>query len=179
MNKRIFIGIALNDALKEKITLEQKNLKEKFRARFIEPQNLHITLAPPFYIEENEIADVITNTKYLVKKIKSFKINFNMIEIGPTKRNPRLIWISGKTSSNFKRLKVTILKGFNVTDRHQEALPHITIARFKRNYRLTPVQIIGKNINWRLRVDNITIFESVLSSKGAQYHILDSIILAG
>ena len=164
---RVFIGIKIDSELIRRINPYVTNLKKIILARYVKPKYLHITLIPPFYIENPEIDNLVENIKFALANSHQFAINFNKIELGPRKKHPRLIWISGKPSEHFIQIKNSLLKTLKIIDKHKSSIPHITLARFKK--REIVKTKLNNNININFTVKKILLMESILSKRGAEY----------
>src|SRR3989338_358779 len=137
MKKRIFVAVKVPPDMEKSVELWQ-NKHSDFGIRWIKPKNLHITIIPPWYVDENQLLDVINKAKEAVFRIAPFEIGFNKVSFGPTLDNPRLIWAEGDTIKEFISLKENIEdylfksrnSGFYKKEQRQPKL-HLTIARFK------------------------------------------------
>lgn len=193
---RVFIGIPASEEIKAKV-LEWKTsvglstlipdpspIGRGALVRWIKPQNLHITLVPPW--EERHEA---WNIKHVALKqklrrmavpLKQFSIIFQKIEFGPDKNQPRMIWVSGTTEKTINDLRLTIYQalGFEAGDRLFRM--HMTLARIKHT---TPPAIGGSapslaggdKINWQMPVNGFTLYESHLLPQGSEYRVIDEI----
>lgn len=176
---RIFIVIAIEKELKEKIAKCQETLKQSFgksgeRIRWALEKNIHITLIPPWE------TDNIGELKEKLDKISDsdkFNIRFNKISFGANQHNPQLIWATGVISKPLLNLKDLLEKEFN-RPFESRFVPHITIARFNPRYFSSfKIKNIDKKINWRQKVNAIEIFESYPGEEGIKYKIIHKAIL--
>ena len=162
MKKRVFIGIKASKNLQNKIAKWQKANKN-LPVRFIKPKNLHLTLIPPWY-EENfqDIKSQIAKVEF-----EKFTINFSAVYIN---FNNRVIWT--ETSKPPKAI-FKLQKNLATIFRKYEERPfkvHLTIARFKDAKPLKDVNF--EKIKWQEKVSKITLFESILGKKEANYKVL-------
>lgn len=159
---RIFIGIKASESLQSKISKWQEKNK-KLRVRFIKPENLHITLIPPWYEENLELP------KTLLPQFNFKKFNITFDEIYVNLKN-KVIWVeSSKPPKSIFELSRHLSSVFPKKDK-REFKAHMTIARFKDNLLLENLKF--KKINWKEKVSKITLFESILGRKEANYKIL-------
>ena len=165
---RVFIGIKASDETCEQILKWQVKHKD-LPVRFIQSENLHLTLAPPWY--ENNIKKLLKNlNKFSFPK--TFEITLNRISKGPP-RNPRLIWIKGPKHQDLAKMQGEIAKFLKISKQKYSA-PHVTIARFKMKEAIL-IPEINEEIELKFDVSEITLFESKLSPKGADYFELSSL----
>ena len=104
MKKRIFIAIKVQPAMEKTVELWQ-NKHSDFGIRWIKPKNLHITIIPPWYVDENQLLNVINRVKEVILEKNSFDLIFKKVTFGPPGKNPRLIWAEGETTQEFIELK--------------------------------------------------------------------------
>lgn len=157
---RLFIGIKASANLKRKIGKWQEERKT-FPVRFIKPENLHLTLVPPWY--EDDPADSISKLGSLAWK----RCTVVFDNIGINFRN-HVIWI--ESSNPPKELSSTYNDLLHLFQKKKEKRPfrvHITIARFKDAKPLKHSKFHG--ISWKENVTAITLFQSKLTPKEAQY----------
>jgi len=155
MKKKIFIGVKLSSDLQKKILAWQEKHSD-FKVRWLKPENLHLTLVPPWF-EEN-IEEVKEKMSLLKGELRPFILKFDKITIGPNGKHKRLIWLEGK-GEEYKNLAKKMQKYFSVEDK-REILPHVTIARFK-----SFAQELQEKIDWPEEVNNLTLFESLGNSE--------------
>jgi len=89
-NKRIFIGIKIPESLAAQMAIWQKSYS-KLPVRWITPQNLHVTLVPPWYQDESELPTLFKRVKMGARDFPSLKVVFDSVEYGPNPKSPRLI----------------------------------------------------------------------------------------
>ncbi|MDW8279816.1 MAG: RNA 2',3'-cyclic phosphodiesterase [bacterium] len=169
---RIFVALPISDKFSEFILKIQKEFMN-FPARWIKKENLHITLVPPWY--ENNIDSIKQKLQKLENQIASFKIKFNLIESGPNKNFPRLIWMIGETSQEILNLRLKLYTVLNFKMEQKEFKIHLTIARFKETNK--NLNKIYKNIFWEENFSQFILMKSNLLKSGAEYEILQKINL--
>lgn len=169
---RVFIGIKASEELQTKI-LDWQEAHKNLSVRFVKPENLHITLLPPWYR---------ANINHLVKYLNSFKttlepfeLEFNRILFAP-KNRPRLIWTEGIYSPPMKKLRNELEKHLKTRKERRQLIPHITIARFKTEaFASLKNSLDTEDIEWFMKVSKITLFESKLGPKGADYFAIEDL----
>lgn len=162
---RVFVGVKSSKSLQNDVMLWQKK-NQDLPLRFIKPENLHITLLPPWYEEDHSNS---------IKKIesmsfKSLRIVFDKIKVN---YKNQLIWIeSTKTPAEMFVLEKDLANKFGKGGVESKFKVHITIAKFKNPRSLEG--LIFEQIKWEEKMDSITLFESVLGPKEASYKIIFS-----
>jgi len=200
MNHRIFIAINLPKELKEKLC-SYRNYWPEVPARWVKPENLHLTLVFLGYIKEKDLIKILEATEKTASEHKIFSIDFNKICYGPPQKSspltkessedylfkgnklPRLIWVEGNLNKNLIALRNDLEKkledgNISFLKENREFKPHITLARintweFKK---LEPEERpeINEKIELKFEVKSIEVMESKLKRGGAEYAILKS-----
>jgi 2'-5' RNA ligase len=125
-----FIAIVLPQPLNEKILSYKNFMLEKFNCKVGLKSPAHITLVPPFWLEEEKEPQLLSEVESLSTGISSFPIatnNFSAFK-------PRTIFIDVKQSKELSQAK-TITDNFfkkkedsKIKIDHRPFHPHITIA---------------------------------------------------
>ena len=169
MKQRVFIALTLSKKLQNKVESWKKNL-QNLPVRWIKGKNLHITLIPPWYVEDPE--KIIPLLKR-VKDIKHFKVEFKKVTFGPTKYKPRLVWANGQRKDEITHLKSELEKILGQKGEKREFLLHMTLARFKpQEFGNFPVQNINENIVWSETFGSFCFMRSYIKKGGADYEII-------
>jgi len=172
---RIFLAIFVNDKIINKVInfqLENENLK----VNWVAPENLHITLLPPWEEKRENIEECIKILESTRGSIEPFELNFKGICPGGNKKNPHLIWVEGEKNSSLLNIKKILAQKFRqkFLDRNP-AKPHITIARYNNNY--IKLDNFWEKISWQMLALSIALIESELRQDRAYYRVLHKIKL--
>jgi 2'-5' RNA ligase len=175
--KRIFIAVKTDagaDLLKMIASL--KDLLGKESIKWVDPANIHLTLA---FLGDTEEKRIRILSSLLIDKCSGFgEFDFTLAGTGVFKnfRDPRVIWAGIRSSERLSDLNSKIstgLKetGFNTEERSFK--PHLTLGRIRslkdpenlksalERYRETEFQTI--------QVREVFLFESILTQKGPIY----------
>jgi 2'-5' RNA ligase len=186
MRHRIFIAINLPSDIKDKLIEYQLKWLE-LPVRWVEKENLHITLIFLGYLSDEELFETLKITKEVISRHKPFFINLKKIIYGPPKKiPPRMIWIEGEKSEELENLQKDLKKCLeqfpNQTTEKQSFTPHITLGRIKEweFRRIEPEERpeINEEISLSFPVFSIEVMESELRRGGPKYTILESFSLA-
>lgn len=179
MKRRVFIAIPIENEISRQINLFRKKYLNNSNSRWIKKENLHITLIPPWYVEEIELTRLIKLIKLIKGKTKSFNVHFNKVTFGPDPKRPRLIWASGETPLVLIHLKKLLENLLEKEPEKRKFKLHLTIARFnQKDFEKFKNKDLNVEINWRSKVENIALFESKLKRSGAEYSVLTQIKLS-
>ena len=168
MGSRVFIGLRAGEAFRKKAAT-CRELHTGLPVRWIPPENLHVTLVPPWYCDDT--GEVCRKLHDHLDGIGAFDVCFNLISVGPTARKPRLIWASGGAHRGLGELQA-ILSGLvdpAAAPAGRTFLLHVTLARMKGREK---VRFSPEEVDWRIRLDSVCLYESILLPSGAEYRVL-------
>ncbi len=187
---RTFIAIDISAEAKKEIEKKlYKQLKRKHWAvRWEKTKKLHLTLAFLGQIEKEKLTLVKSSCKKAVKNILPLTISFKGLGCFSGYDYPRIIWLGlkgdlqalAKIQKNIERNLLNLkfkpdIKPFS---------PHITLGRVKKcslgerreiGRQLKNLRIL--DLQSRVLVDKVVIYESKLSPKGSSYLKLAEIFL--
>ena len=155
------------------------NLKTPSYVKWVEKENLHITLK--FLGETDKKTDIEKKIKEIENRFSPFEVSLKDIGAFPTPKRARILWIGveegmEKLCELFKAIdNKTAELGFEEETR--KFTPHITFARVKKEKYSLP-----ENINFSFDpfpVNEVVLFKSTLTPKGAIYESLSKIPLGG
>lgn len=177
---RLFIAFPLTSEVLNKISPLEEEINKKFgfKLNWIPLGNLHLTILFLGYLNQDnylKIEEIFSNyhgpqdTPHL--KIK--KIDYG----APGAK--RMIWLYLERSQILEEIRryfeIEIKrKKINYRKEERKFLAHINLIRLK-NFRNLPE--IKKELNWRIRMNEICLFQSILTADGAIYKKLKSIFL--
>ncbi len=178
MKRRIFVAVNLSWKTKKEIKDIIKKLKSsESGVKWVNSENIHLTLAFLGRITDEEVGKVTAILKLFSKKQKRFKLNLGSIGFFPSSLSPRIIWIG--SGGNFNLLKFQSIlsrnlkvNGFNIENR--SFVPHLTIGRVKgrikknRNF----VKLTNKINLEDVLVRDIDVMESVLKKGSLLYKVV-------
>ncbi|MDD4983293.1 MAG: RNA 2',3'-cyclic phosphodiesterase [Candidatus ainarchaeum sp.] len=172
---RLFVGIPISDEIKEKIyeTLEPK--KKKFpNLNFSPYENMHITVKFLGEINPLRLSNIEKRVEKAVGNTKSFKALAEGAGLFPDLKNPRVLWLGAKGKGLIDLTRSFRAEFDNIKkEDYKKIVPHITFARTK--YLLNPdklAELISElsNLDFgKMQVDNVVLYESVISENGTIY----------
>jgi len=188
MKHRIFIAINLPEDIKKELSSFQSRWPE-LPCRWTKKENLHITLAFLGYLTDEELLEVLRTAKKVSQRHKLFSIILNKICYGPPKKMPpRMVWVEGEKSEELGKLQKDLENSlFTASIKSLEEsevrpyTPHITLGRIRQwEFRqIEPEERpeIEEEISLNFEVNSIEVMESELKRGGAEYTILESLLL--
>ncbi len=172
---RCFIALSFDDKVNTFCQEKISELKRAgFRAKWVERENLHLTLFFMGEIEQNEISML----KRIIKEqnTKSFYIDFDRIGYFKHSDTPSVIWLGLKENQELKTLyedlciEIKKRTGMTFGDGYR---PHLTLGRVKyapENWR----DVLQKQHHIKLRpfIEKVHLYSSTLIKKGPIYEQL-------
>lgn len=179
---RLFIAIELNEQTRTELANIQGKLKQSGAdAKWVEPQNIHLTLKFLGDVEENKIQYIKDALNAIAGRIKIFSISLSEIGCFPNMNSPRVIWAgvkkgaieSAKLASDIEE-KLSEL-GFAKENRPFSA--HLTLGRMRSPKGKQKLKEITEALNKTggainrasSVIDRIILFQSTLTPAGAIY----------
>ncbi|MEA2092498.1 MAG: RNA 2',3'-cyclic phosphodiesterase [Patescibacteria group bacterium] len=166
---RAFIAIILPEEVKKKLKEKQEEIKDLLEGdsvKWVEEENLHITLS---------FLGVIKNKEKLIEKLrevdeKSFSVEIKEVCYFPEdKKEVKMIWVN----VNDKEIK-NLLKEI---DGSLDITPHITLGRVRKWewQKMSPESIpdIEDYLEISFKVESFFLVESKIRRKGPDYEIIE------
>ena len=173
--RRVFIGIQVTDELADLCVQLQQEFAD-LPGRFTPREDLHLTLVPPFEMEDQRQVDTLIKT--ILQSSSPFELRLENVDYAPTPHQPRLAWVECKPLNELVELRRALVEGFEYQDRY-DFRPHITLARFKDQDRdLLKTRPIERVVDRSMDVTSVALFESV-HREGVRYRVLQTYALVG
>lgn len=170
------MAMTLPAALKQNIARWQQKHRD-LPVRYISPKNLHITLTPPWYGNAKEVINLLET---YIPTAKPFRVRFHRITPGPTRTQPRLMWLEGKGTKPATLLKKELEQLLKMKAEKRAFIPHITLARIKQKGKKSlHKDRVAESVDWSMHVTTFSLLASHLSPKGADYEELAKFPLKG
>lgn len=171
---RLFTCVWVPDELKERVIKLQEELKKvHISAKFVERENLHLTISFLGNVKEEDVNSLKKKLDIISNNIEKFKINLSGLKIIPNEHYVRVIGISVK--DNKKMVDLIKSVGTNIGGKYYE-INKLTLCRVKRAEDKKMLRIfIEKNRNIEIgefEVKNIALVKSVITRNGPLYETL-------
>ncbi|MEW6189455.1 MAG: RNA 2',3'-cyclic phosphodiesterase [Actinomycetota bacterium] len=183
---RLFIAVELPPDLQRKLSSVKNEMKKVKDAKWVEPQNLHLTLKFLGNCSEEKVSTIIESVASCVKNAKPFAFKLNGLGCFPSNKRARVFWIGIKEGEEdlikLQQFVEEALKplGFKKEERAFHA--HVTLARLRRpqDMRLGIASIETEEFSTPfIQVKSITLFQSRLTPSGPIYSEIAKIPLKG
>lgn len=179
---RSFIAIELPENVKVHLAQLENNLKKdcKFNIKWVNPDNLHLTLKFLGNIETNKVEIIVQTIRDTLVGDRPFILNLDNLGVFPDLKNIQVIWIGlGGELDTLKIIQNKIESklvplGFIIEKRPFTA--HLTLARVTENASYEDRQILARSIskiepekNISFNVNSISLMKSQLARTGPTY----------
>jgi 2'-5' RNA ligase len=190
---RLFVGIELSEQMKsaaaaaaERLQAALKRARLRIQARWVPPENLHVTLWFIGEVKDDRAADIqaALNAPF---EIAPFTLGVQGLGAFPPSGPPRVFWMgvtSGKQELAALHAALALrLAPLGIEPEHRTFSAHVTLARIKDVPRGAPADIrrilaATAADAGSASVSAATLFRSRVSSKGSSYEPLLRIPLA-
>lgn len=183
---RVFIGINLPPDIKKFLASYQKKWSD-LPVKWVNEDNLHITLTFLGYLTDTEIGEVSIALKGVVEQYNSFELHLREVVYWPLQQSlgqaPKMIWANGEKSKQLSLLKRDLERAIservNFKPEARTLSPHVTLARIK-TFEWRAIDTVEERpefneiIDLSFDVGSIEIMESVLRKTGPVYTIIES-----
>jgi RNA 2',3'-cyclic 3'-phosphodiesterase len=182
---RTFIAVDIDSATRKSISRIQDLLKSsQADIKFIEPDNIHITLIFLGNINSDQIQELEKALKIPPLKREPFKVLPSDIGCFPNEKNPRILWLGiaeGRENLiDLNRELLLRLEQFYPKEKRAYK-PHITIGRLKSNKNIAELKKrlsnIPKQVFNPIKVDSLSFIKSKLSQDGPKYEVISELKL--
>lgn len=174
---RVFIAVELPEHVKSRVFHEFEILQKKnlFKGKFVEKNNLHLTLK---FIGETSL-EKIDEIKKRLKEVKFEKLNCGVGKTGvfDSEKHIKIIWVE-LLSDKLKELQVLINEKFPEisSSDYKEFNSHITTARVKEVINREKLIDDLKKINFKkldFEISEFLLMKSELTAQGPIYRIIE------
>ncbi|OGL88098.1 2'-5' RNA ligase [Candidatus Uhrbacteria bacterium RIFCSPLOWO2_02_FULL_49_11] len=175
MKKRIFIALPVSESLQNEIIAWEQSFSD-LPVRWLKGKNLHITLVPPWEIDDTDkIVTLLNGSKFVTERIE---LRFDRVSFGPNPREPRLIWAEGQTVNQLSVIRNQLYETLGFSPESRPYKLHLTLARFRpEQFASFPTQTLNEKVTWQDTATSFVLMESHLLPTGADYEILVEIPL--
>jgi RNA 2',3'-cyclic 3'-phosphodiesterase len=175
---RAFLAIDLSRELVESLAALQEKLRDGITgARWVKPQGIHLTLKFLGETPKSKLDRIGEALPEWLEDLDGYQLTPDGLGVFPSLSRPRVLWIGFRNvPEDHVRLTERVhakLSSFGFAREKRKDNPHLTIARFReRIYRKDVASAIGsfqQDLLPPVTVQGVTLFQSVLSPRGAVY----------
>ena len=183
---RLFVALEIPDQVRDGFAALIAELREadssfsKSRARWVRPENLHVTLKFIGHVDAGKL-DAIRAALAEVRLDSPVELRFRGLGFFPNGKRPRVFWAGIEASPNLAPLAGEIgarLAKVGISGETREFAPHLTLARFEPPGISDGLSAIAQENVARefgaVRTGEFHLFESKTKPSGAEYARLQS-----
>lgn len=183
---RAFIAVEVSEEVCHAVQLLVSELRTTIKgARWISPENLHLTLRFLGDVEEGRLRKMSNELEATAARLPPFRLEFRGFTALPNPRRPRVLCATVTDPPQVIRElhgKIErIVRQYGFPPEERRFKPHLTFARFRKLEKVH--RLIGPEYEDRIlgavRVEDVVLFQSTLKSSGAVYDAMARFPLAG
>jgi RNA 2',3'-cyclic 3'-phosphodiesterase len=179
---RTFIAIDPGKAIHDRIIALQETLaRTGAQVKWVEPDNLHLTLLFLGEVEEREVPAVCQAVAEVAAKQPSFAMTVETAGCFPNPRRPRVLWVGVSNGSQevcglHDALEPPLLDLGCYRREDRKYTPHITLGRIRTDPGTDELSAaLAKHTAWKggeTQVGEVHVMSSQLSPTGPEYTVL-------
>jgi 2'-5' RNA ligase len=176
MKRKIFININLSGRNKKRLIRATEKWQD-LPVKWTKEENLHITLEFMGFVLDNVIPEICDAVRAAVADVEIFDLEFDKIELGPTKVDPRLVWLSGAANEDLKNLHENIEKALDIFVTSKKTFrPHITLGKIRQHkwQELEQAPALERDFPMTITVESVDVMASEFEGDGMEYAIIES-----
>jgi 2'-5' RNA ligase len=174
---RLFIAADIPGEIRERISSLMQPWRRERGVRWVPPENLHITLYFLGSLEEGGIEEIERAGLNAVNGKEAFTVQVEGVSAFPSVSRPRVFWVGvsdeGRLKSIYEDLGRELAAcSLEVPLEKSGYVPHITLGRVKQRCSASLMEQVRTAAAARFggcTVDHLTLYQSVLSPRGASY----------
>ena len=181
MSMRAFFCLCLDSQSRNQIASVADALAEAVsqrpRVAWVRPANYHITLRFLGEIDPMSTVRLEEAARQAASEIRPFTVSLDRLGCFPTPERPRVLWVGGPAADPFAMLRDALdaeLQSLGWPSERPDPLVHVTLGRVKSGrFGNVERELAGlKMPRIEQRIGGLTLMESRLSARGAQYEPL-------
>jgi 2'-5' RNA ligase len=178
---RCFLAVELSDAVRDRVTRLQTEVRRTVTdVKWVEEDNLHLTLLFLGEVEDKEIAQVCKLAAQAMASFEPFTMTVEGFGCFPHARRPRVLWVGveeGKeTLVRMYDALATPLSQLGYRREDRPYSPHITLGRTKSDGPLAELgQALEEHADWEggdSPVHEVLLMSSELTREGPLYTVM-------
>jgi 2'-5' RNA ligase len=179
---RIFIAVDLGQEIRDQcIALQKKLARAGAEMKWVEPENIHVTLLFLGEVNQREIPQICRVASKVCAGQPAFNLSVEGVGCFPNPRRPRIVWAGVEQGKQELRtlhdaLETPLLELGCYRREDLQYTPHITLGRVRGEHsddRLA--ELLGKETGWQageVKVEEIQVMSSQLTPQGPIYTVL-------
>ena len=179
---RTFMAIDLGEDIRDRlVSLQEKLSVEAPEVKWVEPDNLHVTLLFLGEVDQREVIDICRAAQNAVAAMSSFVLSVERAGCFPNPRRPRVLWVGiGKgvqeVCAIHDAIEVPLLDLGCYRREARAYTPHVTLGRVRSE---RPQDALAKALNkhqtWsagEVLISEVLVMSSELTPDGPVYTVM-------
>ena len=171
---RLFFCLELSEEVKRALAEVAKRCQRALgEGKWVPAENYHLTVRFLGEVEEGKLPDLLNLGAGVANKVSPFSLTLEVLGGFPSPKRARVLWAGPKAESPefLKLVELTeeSLQRLGFPPEGKEALPHVTLARFKIPKDLSALLVKENLAIPRVEVESLTLMRSELRPEGACY----------
>jgi RNA 2',3'-cyclic 3'-phosphodiesterase len=185
---RTFLAIDLGEEIRDRlVTLQEQFAVEAPDVKWVEPENLHVTLLFLGEVQQREVLAVCRAAQKAIAQMPAFSIEVEGVGAFPNPRRPRTIWVGvGKGAPELvavhDAIEAPLFEMGNYRRETRAYTPHVTLGRLRGERTNDDLaKAIQKHQTWNageVTVVEVAVMTSELTSNGPIYTVMGRAKLA-
>jgi 2'-5' RNA ligase len=180
MQRKIFIGVALDPAVKKRLMQKIQKWKD-LPIRWSREENLHLNLITLGHIDDDIIYDICNKVNKALADVDIFDIDMDEIELSPiADKNAKMVNFSGPENEKLKFVCEKIEKELGIFSHNKKVFrPTIALGRIQQYgwQKLEVVPMVEEKFTVLLPIESIEIFESAIIEGKRKFSSIESCAL--
>lgn len=185
---RLFVAIPVPDDVKQYARMIRNELgRARPDIKWVEYENYHLTLKFLGEVNGQHLAEIKRNLHLAGESSPAFNLSAGGIGFFPNRARPRVIWMGIKGELDKAEFLADRVDAYLATagfEPERDHRLHLTLGRVRSENGLKPMfnmldKMPGKDKLRAFRVEYFYLIESVLSSSGSEYSIVEKYTLGG
>jgi 2'-5' RNA ligase len=180
--KRTFLGIDVGADVRARLVSLQEELAETATdVKWVEPENLHITLLFLGEVDSREVIDLCRAAQKAIANMPVFPMSITGVGCFPNPRRPRTLWVGVTTGADevcavHDAIEKPLMEMGSYRREARGYVPHVTLGRVRgerTNDEL--VRVLAKHKSWsagEVQVRDVQLMTSNLTSDGPIYAVM-------
>lgn len=179
---RTFIAVDVGEAVRGRcIAMQQTLARAGVDVKWVEPENMHITLLFLGEVDERDVIDVCRSVAEVCAKRTAFPLSVEGVGTFPESGKPRVVWAglgigASELVDLYAALEAPLLELGCYRREERPYNPHLTLGRVKADSDTRGVgKVLEKQANWKAgetEIREVQVMSSVLQPSGPVYAVL-------
>ncbi len=180
---RTFIAVDLGKVLRDRlVTLQEKLAQSGAAVKWVEVENLHVTLLFLGEVDERELPPLCRAVSVVCGRHDRFDLNIQTVGCFPNPRRPRVVWAGvgaggPELIALHDSLEAPLMELGCYRREERQFTPHVTLGRVKSDASADELAaVLAKKATWNagceIEVQELLVMSSQLTSQGPEYTVL-------